>query len=172
MHCRFGVGVAQTIRSEEEAKKKHLAINYHEMVETLLIILEKKTSLLLEFDQKTAKSDFENICKQFQTIDHFCRTTFEQCSHPQSVNAIADITHHLQTAKERLRRASLSIDLTRNDIETTEPMKVVKDYPNDCRTSADSDKTVLLNSSTLTRTRHESLHDLTGSCCIFLEDYV
>jgi hypothetical protein len=95
--------VAQTIRSEAETKKKHLATIYHELAEILLGVSEKKTAMLSEIDREGAPEKYHNVLEKFHTIDQSCRDIFKHCLHPSSLDAVTDTTHHLRETIEQLQ---------------------------------------------------------------------
>ncbi|CAF3486684.1 unnamed protein product [Rotaria sp. Silwood1] len=98
--------VAQTIRSEDDKKKKHLASSYHELIQILLTISEKKTAVISELGCKTTSGNSDNTLETFETIDKSCRAMLEHCSQPSSMDAINEMTHHLQDILGKLQLIS------------------------------------------------------------------
>ncbi|CAF1165248.1 unnamed protein product [Rotaria sordida] len=98
--------VAQTIRSEVDNKKKHLATSYHEVIEVLLAVSEKKTAVISELSDKKMSKNSDNTLEKFKRIDESYRAILEHCSHPSSLDAVNEMTHHLQDIKEKLQLVS------------------------------------------------------------------
>ncbi len=104
--------MAQSIRSQDETKKEHVASTYIQVIELLLTISEKKTITILELCHEMKSQSFENFIEKFTRIDQQCRYMIEHCPRPSSLNSVTDITHHLQAAIEQVRRASLTMNGT------------------------------------------------------------
>jgi len=111
--------VAQTIRSEDETKKKHLVTSYHELLELLLTISEKKTAMISELGCDMIPEDFDSIIEKFQTIDQSCRTIIEHHPHLSSLKAATEMAHHLQDTAEKLRLTSLTMCLPTHNVTTS-----------------------------------------------------
>ena len=105
-------GVAQTIRSEDETKKKHLATSYHELTELLLSILEKKTTLISELGSDLTTQNFDSTMENLETIDESCRNILHRSPHPSSLRAVIEIVHHLQAAIEKFRFTASAMSLS------------------------------------------------------------
>lgn len=110
--------MTQTIESRDEFRKKHLATNYHDLMDTLMDILERKTFLMSELGIEMNRENYDKLLEKFETADQSCRTILQQCPHPSSTDSITDITHQIQNVIEKLRSTSLSINLpSSNDVE-------------------------------------------------------
>src|SRR5689334_10074800 len=96
------LGVAQSIRAQDESKKQHLAFTYVQVIELLLTVSEKKTNIMLELRREMTPENFDDVIKQFSGIDQSCRHILEHCPRPSSLNAVTDIAHHLQYAIEQV----------------------------------------------------------------------
>lgn len=94
--------MAQTIQSEEDIKKKHLATNYHKLIEVLFTISEKKTVIISEFGNTLTPENYNDKLEKFEFIDKSQRAALER--HPQvsSLNALVGLTHDLQDIVEKL----------------------------------------------------------------------
>ncbi|CAF4231330.1 unnamed protein product [Rotaria sp. Silwood2] len=106
--------VAQTIRSQDENKKKHLSTNYHDVIDVLLTISEKKTVMLSEFGHGMTPDNSDNVLKNFETIDESCRTILGHCPHPSSLDSITEMNHHLLGTIGRLRLILFTISSSSN----------------------------------------------------------
>ena len=66
--------------------------------------------MLSIFGSDMSPENFDNILDNFEAVDQSCRAALEHCTHPLSVNAINELSHHLQNALEKLRPTSLTIE--------------------------------------------------------------
>ncbi|CAF1060783.1 unnamed protein product [Adineta steineri] len=103
--------VAQSIRSQDETRKEHLATTYVQVIELLLMISENKTNSTVELRRQMKAESFDDIIEKFTKIDQMCRHIIEHCPHPSSVNTVTGITHHLQEAMEQARLTSSSMNV-------------------------------------------------------------
>ncbi|CAF3571264.1 unnamed protein product [Rotaria sp. Silwood1] len=101
--------VAQTIRSQDENKKKQLSTNYHEVINVLLAILGKKTVIISELGREMTLENYNDVLKKCETIDESCRTILGNCPHPSSLDSIMEMNHHLLDAIGKLRLTLFTI---------------------------------------------------------------
>ena len=111
----FCLGVAQTIRSQDEANKKHLTTSYHQVIEVLLTISEKKTLAMSEFRREMTEEKFNTALEKLERIDQSCREINEHCPHPSSFDAVTEIAHHLQDLIEKLGLVSSTMSQSPNN---------------------------------------------------------
>jgi peptide subunit release factor RF-3 len=105
-------GVAQSIRSQDETAKKHLASTYIQVIELLLNVSTKKTEVTSELRQELTVQNFDTIIEKFTSIDTLCHSVLEHCPKPSSRNAVTDIVQTLQEAVEEIRLTSSTLSLT------------------------------------------------------------
>ncbi|CAF1201389.1 unnamed protein product [Rotaria sordida] len=95
--------VAQTIRSEDAAKKKQLAASYNKLIELLLIVSEKKSFAISNLDREMIPESYHNIIDEFEAIDQCCHTILRGCERTSSVNAVTEMARRLQDATEKFQ---------------------------------------------------------------------
>ncbi|CAF1145379.1 unnamed protein product [Adineta steineri] len=103
--------VAQSIRTQDETSKKHLATTYLQIVELLLNVSNKKTEAASELRQDLTKQNFDNIIEKFNSMDQLCRSILTHCPKPTSKNAVTDIAQNLQDALEQIRLTSTKLGI-------------------------------------------------------------
>ncbi|CAF1118075.1 unnamed protein product [Adineta ricciae] len=91
--------VAQSVRSQDETRREHLAATYIQMIELLLKISEQKTNTMSEFCNDF---EFESRIQNYIQIDQQCHLMIEHCSKPSSLNTIHDMIHRLQNAIDQM----------------------------------------------------------------------
>jgi hypothetical protein len=110
--CFLIKGVAQSIRSQDETAKKHLAQTYTQIIELLLTVLTKKTEVAGELRHDLTIQNFDQIIEKFTSIDQLCRSILTHCPKPSSRNAVTDIAQSLQEAIEKIRLTSSTLSIT------------------------------------------------------------
>ncbi|CAF0984319.1 unnamed protein product [Rotaria sp. Silwood1] len=95
--------VAQTIRSEDETKKKNLATSYNKLIELLLTISEKKSLAISDFSRKMAPESNQNIIGEFEAIDQACHNILQDCQHTSSLTIVTEMARRLQDALEKFQ---------------------------------------------------------------------
>ncbi|CAF1580862.1 unnamed protein product [Rotaria magnacalcarata] len=95
--------VAQTIRNEEETKKKHLAASYSKLIELLLNIGEKKSLVISDLGHKMISQNDRNIIGKVEALDRSCRSILQDCHHTSSLSVVNEMAHRLQDVTEKLQ---------------------------------------------------------------------
>ena len=105
--------MAQSIRSQDETAKKHLASTYVKVVESLLNVLAKKTEATVQLRQNLTEANVKQVIDNFSGIDDLCRSIVEHCPKPSSRNAVTDLAHNLEEALEKIRLTSSTLGVKR-----------------------------------------------------------
>ena len=104
-------GVAQSIRSQDEAEKKHLAHTYIQVVELLLTVSDKKTAVVCELRHELTNDNFDKVIEKFTSIDRLCRSILTHCPKTTSKNAVTDVTQNLQVVLDEIRVMSSALNI-------------------------------------------------------------
>lgn len=89
------VGVAQTIRAENEIKMKRQSNKYKQALNSVLNISKNKTTLLSALRQEITCENLDKIIQNFENTDKSCQTILEHCSHA-SVEAVTKLNRSLE----------------------------------------------------------------------------
>jgi len=76
--------------------------SYHQVIEVLLTISEKKTFLLSEFGRDITQEKFDTALEKLERVDQSCREIHEHSPHPSSFDAVTDIAQQLENLIEKL----------------------------------------------------------------------
>jgi phosphate uptake regulator len=107
---RSFLGVAQSVRAQDESAKKALIHNYTQIIEVIFDLSKKKTELVTGLRKDLARSYLERILDKFQAVDESCRTNFQKHPTASSEQTAKELAQHLDEILAQLRLASAQLN--------------------------------------------------------------